>query len=48
MKNRKANQINYTRKENLDPVRGQQQFSDPNQGPAKKDSKRNDINDPIG
>ena len=47
MKNRKANQINFTRKENLNEVRGQKEFIDPNKGPAHKDSNRNDINDPI-
>lgn len=48
MKNRKADQINFIRKENLDKVRGHQQFEDTNKGPAHKDSNRNDINDPIG
>lgn len=47
MKNRKADQINFTRKENVDKVRGQQQFEDPNKGPAHKDSNRSDVNDPI-
>lgn len=37
---------NLTRKEDLDRVRGEQFFEDPNKGPAKKDSNRNDWNDP--
>ncbi|MEG6511937.1 hypothetical protein V6C32_08415 [Desulforamulus ruminis] len=35
-----------TRKEKLDKVRGEKFFEDPNKGPAKKDSKRNDWSDP--
>lgn len=43
----KLNRENLTRKEGANRVRGQQQFIDPNKGPAKKDSNRNDVNDPI-
>lgn len=48
MKDIQLNKENLTRKEGLDKVRGQQQFEDPNKGPAHKDSNRNDINDPLG
>jgi len=47
MENVKTNRENLTRKEGLDKIRGQQQFEDPNKGPAYKDSNRHDINDPL-
>lgn len=43
MKNTKED---LTRKEELDKVRGEQEFLDHNKGPAKKDSNRADWNDP--
>ena len=43
-----ADKQTLTTKKGLDKVRGQQFFEDPNKGPARKDSNRNDINDPIG
>lgn len=47
MKDMQFNRENLTRKEDLNRIRGLQQFEDNNKGPAKKDSNRNDINDPI-
>lgn len=47
MENIQADKENLTRKEGLDRMRGQQQFEDPNKGPAYKDSNRNDIDDPL-
>lgn len=47
MKDIQFNEKNLTRKEDLNRIRGLQQFEDHNQGPAKNDSNRNDINDPI-
>ncbi|MDO7787999.1 hypothetical protein [Desulforamulus aquiferis] len=46
MKKNIDNKENLTRKEALNEVRGEQEFIDHNKGPAKKDSKRNDWNDP--
>lgn len=48
MKDIQFNKENLTTKKGLDKVKGQQQFEDPNKGPAHKDSNRNDINDPMG
>ncbi|AEF95167.1 hypothetical protein Desca_2332 [Desulfotomaculum nigrificans CO-1-SRB] len=42
-----ANKSGLTRKEDVDKIRGTQFFENPNKGPAKKDSNRNDINDPL-